>query len=115
MRRMRWAFILFQAVWLNVVLPGHTRGIVTVDGRSHACCAVSHPSKPHAPAPTPSDASRCAICYFAAGCDAPTIITIDLRPTGSSIALHRPPCAPPVRLLLIRAYDATAPPTQPLV
>jgi hypothetical protein len=69
---------LFQALWLNVVVPGHTRGIVPLPGPTrfstdcalcNACpmtmnapVAPEYPSKHHAPARS----GGCAICLFAA-------------------------------------------------
>jgi len=74
-RRFRVAFLLFQFLWLNVIVPGHRRGIVTLPGMEcatcadsashadHACCASDHKT----PQPIPVDkANCCAICFFAA-------------------------------------------------
>ncbi|MEA2710270.1 MAG: hypothetical protein QOF78_2871 [Phycisphaerales bacterium] len=79
MSALRWCFILFQCVWLNVVLPGHTRGVVTLagtdesrgDSRSvaarHECCGGGASRRgDEKKSPTPSEKSRCAICFFAA-------------------------------------------------
>jgi hypothetical protein len=76
-KTLRWCFILFQCVWLNAVLPGHTRGVVTLPGtggdarasvETHACCAgaAKMPEKKNdAPARKPATGD-CAICFFAA-------------------------------------------------
>ena len=72
--------ILFQAFWLNVVVPGHTRGSVSMLGdccasvpAAHAamsdCCAMS--DKPH---PPPCRGHSCAICSFAAHQSVPPAI-----------------------------------------
>lgn len=92
---MRWrtpkiAFLLFQALWLNVIVPGHQRGVVALPGESCAtceqaqassddCCPMEAKSKPQkAPAPKGDPALHCAICYFAARVTPPE--TIDLTP-----------------------------------
>jgi len=82
---LRWCFILFQCVWLNAVLPGHTRGVVTLPGtggdaraagagaaaaagETHACCsgaAKTTGKNNGTPARKPPTGS-CAICFFAA-------------------------------------------------
>jgi hypothetical protein len=70
------ALALFELCWLNMILPGHTRGIVTMP-----CCAAeqtqaqqtSAPVCPRCaaerrshPSPTPADRAHCALCFFAA-------------------------------------------------
>ena len=87
------AFVLFQALWLNVILPGHTRGLITVPGSdpaschstkraaasSHSCCpSSSRPDPSGDPKPGDGRAARCAVCFFAARLTLPT--TIDLTP-----------------------------------
>jgi hypothetical protein len=77
----RISLLVFQVVWLNVVLPGHTRGVIALPGsgdsvqKSAGCCAKDHreeksPAKPRAGA--------CAVCFFAARLSFPDVI--DLTP-----------------------------------
>jgi hypothetical protein len=60
MRRLAWAVILFQLLWLNVFVPGHTRGAITVAGSDQTtadcCAATKHTSHD---APTPDQQRRC--------------------------------------------------------
>ena len=75
----RIALVIFQAFWFNIVLPGHTRGIIKVPG-CPACAAESQEAscplcrqaaatKSHDPRHAPADpAANCAICAFAATC-----------------------------------------------
>jgi hypothetical protein len=90
---LRWCFILFQCVWLNAVLPGHTRGVVTLPGtggdarvsvETHACCATSAKTtekKNDAPARKPASGS-CAICFFAAHMATPPPAIDPPKPLG---------------------------------
>ena len=92
---MRWrpgilALLLFQALWLNVIVPGHTRGVITLPGfepaprqaqasASHGCCSSPSPSDPSDdPQPGDGRAANCAICFFAARLTLPP--AIDLTP-----------------------------------
>lgn len=65
MRAARWALVIFQFFFLNVFLPGHTRGAITIDGKSSvASCCEGRPGKKHSP--TRQDRQCCAVCYLAA-------------------------------------------------
>lgn len=116
MRPLRWAFILFQFAWLNVVLPGHTRGSITVPGTkptAPACCA-GHQAGSRTPAenqqPTPADRANCAICYFAAGMSTPPPVIVAPMPRGVVAILPLP--APEILISsdYPAAYHGRAPP-----
>jgi len=95
-RAFRIALLVFQAVWLNIIVPGHTRGVVALPGTaspSPACCCcggergdASH----HAPVGDP--AGHCAICYFAACLFLPP--PIDFAPSPRGLAEILDPPAP---------------------
>lgn len=114
MRVLRWSFILFQFVWLNIVLPGHTRGAITMPGSKPAascgsCCASPVKSdKPHKP--TPDEQRRCAVCYFAAGYTIPVVFHFDLKPNGATVAIAVEHAEQIAGLNLLRTYDANGPP-----
>jgi hypothetical protein len=105
-KAVRWCFILFQCVWLNAILPGHTRGVVTLPGtqkadarESHACCAGASESdspdeRTPPQAPTPKQRGGCAVCFFAA-----------------HMATPPPALASPVALGLLETLPAHAPAT----
>lgn len=69
------AVLLWQTFFLIIVIPGHTRGAITLGGQVKArgltdlvcsgCCGGKgeHSSKN---APTPQDKTNCAICFLAA-------------------------------------------------
>jgi hypothetical protein len=70
-----WLLLAYQFVFLNVVLPGHTRGAITLDGKHTACpmccCCDSggggtDPGTGKQPAPSQHDRDNCALCNFAA-------------------------------------------------
>jgi hypothetical protein len=69
------------AIWLNAVVPGHTRGVITLPGGEGAprsqcaagptrCCPkTGKPIKQDGgpTEPTEEEKSRCAVCFFAKG------------------------------------------------
>jgi hypothetical protein len=107
LRRAALIFLLaFQSFWLAVVLPGHTRGVITVPGFKPVATAACHEER-DAGAPSccshtggqrarkapvdPSRAAHCAICFFAARLSLP--VAIDLRPKPLELAFVQPPPA----------------------
>src|SRR5436305_12525362 len=100
-RAVRVAMIVFQAVWLNAVLPGHTRGVVTLPGGAEDCSSCAAPASAGAghccpgdgarrgqPPMAPGRAGRCALCHLAARLTIPP--AIDLRPPALQLAEVRP-------------------------
>lgn len=87
-RALRLTAVLFYAFWFLVVVPGHTRGQISLlkdtNGKqqAHSCCAedTSDSSKDGEPS---SEAKRtCAVCYFTLGLTFPPVIAFDLDPAG---------------------------------
>jgi len=83
------ALAVFELVWLNVIIPGHTRGSVTMPCCS--CEAQTQPQTQNGPAascplcaakktehhePTPSDREHCALCFFAAHLSTPPALDL---------------------------------------
>jgi len=99
-RAMRIAVLLFEVVWLNIIVPGHTRGIVVFHpgpGSSDVCpacaaagacpfCSSNVPSG-SSKNPTPADRANCAICQFMAHLSLPPVYD------------HRPAALKPLELL----------------
>jgi hypothetical protein len=111
--------LLFEAVWLNVILPGHTRGAVALPGPATpvetcgGCCAAkpAEDSPPQKSAPSKERAARCAICAFAARLTTPTSIDLRLPPLAR---LEIAPLPEPVSILSHRPHAThygRAPPT----
>ena len=114
-RAIHWTVLGFAALWFNVVLPVHTRGMLTLgpapapaqraaQNAAHACCATSgHASRPASKAPghCPDGHGRrggaCAVCFFMAGLSTPPAVTSverRLAYTGDlRVALHTAPDA----------------------
>jgi hypothetical protein len=88
------SFVVFQFIWLNMVVPGHTRGIVMLPGYSSggASCpecdanpaCQTGASIPRQPAKNRS--ANCAICFFAARITPPPVV--DLAPPPLTLLLY---------------------------
>lgn len=121
----RIAFLVFQAVWLNAILPGHTRGLITLPGTPPGgpschdaparpvadCCPSSTPSDPGKRPPV--DANRlahCALCHFAARLAVPP--PVDFAPAPRDVICVLTDAAPGrcVSLRFPPPYDACGPP-----
>jgi len=83
-RWLRIAILVFEALWLNVLVPGHQRGCIQVPGaQAVASCPLCEPhsspvdSKSHAPI---DRSGTCAICFFAAHLSVPPRIDFTLPP-----------------------------------
>ena len=120
LRRLLLALLLgYQAFFLNVVLPGHTRGAVTLDGRhtGASCCCDDAAAKPKSGAPSgPSERDRnaCAVCSFAARLTPPPVV--DLVPPSLRF-LTRLPLTPPVVVTGVErrlTYFGRGPPVGPV-
>jgi len=98
-RALRISLLLFQALWLNVIVPGHTRGMVALPGAAcescgqaqRECCSSSRADPSHR-APVRDPASHCAICFFAVRISLPPVI--DFTPPRLGLAEILDPPAP---------------------
>lgn len=67
-RKTAWFLILFQVLFLNLFVPGHTRGAITLaencDGKVASCCEMKKTKDPKH-VPTPEERRCCAVCYLA--------------------------------------------------
>ncbi|HYO11029.1 MAG TPA: DUF2946 family protein [Tepidisphaeraceae bacterium] len=102
--------LLFEALWLNVVLPGHTRGAVALAGGGcgatsiDSCCSPARSAagstaaggRSEAPDPSGDRASRCAVCAFAAKLTTPVDLDLRLPPLArvATLAVPAPPAVP---------------------
>jgi hypothetical protein len=93
-------------VWcLNVFLPGHTRGVMTVatPADQPSCCTAGSSKHHRDQKPTPEQRACCAVCYFAAGLSTP-LPTID-----ALAALGLAEILPPAPLLPAPTREASLP------
>jgi hypothetical protein len=89
-RGLHFAILIFQALWLNVIVPGHQRGIVQLRGSEKtqpAACpyCTQQQSTPKNGKPLPPE-GNCAICFFAAHLSVPPVTDLSLQPLQ---LLHR--------------------------
>lgn len=83
--RRSWCAILliYQALFLNVFIPAHTRGMVQLPG-SHAvmqcCCDTGESKNPPTDKEKQNRVENCAICAFAARLTIPPTIDLSLPP-----------------------------------
>jgi hypothetical protein len=112
------ALVVFQAAWLNVMVPGHSRGAVVVPGWDrvaqapslHGCCPTG-PTRDNTP--TPGDRAHCAVCFFVAQLSTPP--AIDLTPPPLALVEALPPEC--VQIVHVAAtplpFDGRGPPNPP--
>src|SRR5437868_11941263 len=87
----RIALLVYQALWLCVIVPGHTRGVVVLPGTTISCCKSPEKSRP-ADSNSPTRQKNCAICNFAARIT--PAIPIDLTPPPLELLRReKPPAA----------------------
>ena len=106
------ALLLFEALFLNVVIPGHTRGMIQLPGSAPlpACCAAKHSDSKQTPAEN-DRTSHCALCAFAARITIPPTIDFAPPPTGL-LAVLPPPTAQGVEVVAFPfPFFGRAPPT----
>ena len=110
--------LVFQAFFLNVILPAHTRGAFTLDGKhstdgpSGCCCCGGAAAQPgHGPfTPSQRDKDNCALCQFMAGLSSAPVVTLTLPELGLLTLLPVPPPAVHVARDLQPTYFACGPP-----
>jgi hypothetical protein len=105
-----WLLLAYQFFFLNVVLPGHTRGAITLDGKHTGCpmccccAAASHADKTGQPIPSQRDRDNCALCNFAARLT--FVVPPNLRLTEFQLLEILPPApAPAVVVCLTTRID----------
>jgi hypothetical protein len=118
----RWftiALVVFEAFWLNVVVPGHQRGIVQLPGSNSepSCPFCSTGETPSSPSHSASKsgaprapAGTCAICAFAAHLSLPPVVDFSLPPLKllGRIADQTP--RPPIARIVLVPFDSRGPP-----
>jgi hypothetical protein len=103
--------LVFEGIFLNVIVPGHTRGVVTLTGKQTVSCAAdlgcpfcSPPIRKNSKqAPSDQDRSECAICNFAALLSVPPVVDFVPPLTGvaRAVELPVPAMAPLIRVQVV--------------
>jgi hypothetical protein len=111
----RIALLIFQALWLNVILPGHTRGIITLPGAAcpdlgSSCCARSKATQQNGPAKPNRRPGACAVCFFAARLATPDVVDLTPPPLGLVAVLDVPAVQSMPRAAMPLAFDSRGPP-----
>ena len=106
LRFLRLILGFYVFVWFNLVVPGHTRGIITIPGKgqetsleSSSCCSTK-PVKTKDGKPTPAQQRQCAVCYVAATYTIPVVHTFHIDLLGLIQILHDRA----ISQLLVREY-----------
>jgi hypothetical protein len=76
--------LVIQAIFFNIVVPGHTRGVIVMEGYKGgmASCCGEHSSSSSSKEPSKDRAGNCAICNFAAHVTMPPVIDLRLPELG---------------------------------
>jgi hypothetical protein len=113
------SLLLYQFFFFNILLPGHTRGAITLDGKHHpdgascCCCCSDLPTPPAGSKQPPSqkDRENCAICNLAVRIMPTPIFTISLPPLTFLKAVDPDPIWQPVSITPISTCLERAPPS----
>ena len=121
-RLFRIFLLAFTTLWFGAVLPGHTRGIITVPGSANSsagddaemrasCCPSPGKEGNEKGKHKQTNGSCCAICFFIAGLLHFTPVTFDCIPRGQIEILSIPLARPVAAILPYQPYHSRAPPT----
>jgi hypothetical protein len=114
----RWWLILAQALFLIVIVPGHTRGMIRLSGKAppggHAlmfdsCCAPSQPVT-NGGKTQPMDRSDCAICAIAVALTAAIVLVLLMDFLGVARIWRGWVEWRPSSLAVVRVYQGRGPP-----
>jgi hypothetical protein len=112
------ALVVFEAFFLNVVIPGHQRGIVQLPG-THSepiatcpfCCDGESPSHSRSKSGVPGGpAGTCAICSFAAHLILPPVVDFSLPPLKLLGPVSDEIAKAPIARIVLVPFDGRAPP-----
>jgi hypothetical protein len=106
----------FWTLWMNVLLPGHTRGLITVAGyqegaAAKACCMDEEGAgEKKSQGPSKERVANCALCAFAAHLTTPPVLDLVARPGDLLCLLPEPRVEGVTTLELVLAYMERGPP-----
>ncbi len=106
--------LAFQTMWLLLVLPGHTRGLVswTPSCESQVVCCPADGKVARSPdgQPTPEQQKNCAVCYYAVGLTPPPVLDLYVPDLGLLKILPTLPAPIHAEQQHILTYYACGPP-----
>jgi hypothetical protein len=108
--------LVYQAFFLNVLLPGHTRGAITVDGKhtpAACCCCGGKPAGGDPAVPSQRDRDHCALCQFAGVLTPDPVVQLVIAELGLLDVLPTPAPAVAESRDLVTTYLACGPPLSP--
>ena len=118
--RGRWfnlAILIFEALFLNVVIPGHQRGIVQLPGAvaqaGAACplCCCGQPSSQDPKNHPPAKPGTCAICAFAAQLSVPPVLDCTLARLSLLCPVADRIADVPIARIILLPFDERGPPS----
>ena len=115
------SLLLYEFFFFNIVIPGHNRGAITVDGKhipdSAACCCCcgggadsSNTSGQSPKTPSRRDQKNCAICNFAARVVPATFLSLTLPKLGLLETSPLPSPVVPASIVAGPTYHSRGPP-----
>ena len=102
--------ILLAAVWFlwtAIIIPGHTRGAITVDGKQTIGCCEG---KQHDKSQPVRSSSNCAVCHLAAKLMPASSFNIELKPGELLEIITLRPTAAPAVAGVVLTLRSRAPP-----
>ena len=102
--------LLFEVVWLNAFLPGHTRGVIALADAGESSCHTKCCEKPQKPDQKSERAGRCAVCFFAARLTVPATLDMTLPPLALVDEAPVPPAPQVISLDRPAIFDSRGPP-----
>jgi hypothetical protein len=110
------ALLIFQVVWFNVIVPGHTRGVVQLPHAEQSCpaccccCEGAAKTGNQNPATPKNPPGNCAICFFAAHLSIPPRIDFSLTRLDFLHRLDAIVKEDRVARIVIYPFDSRGPP-----
>lgn len=96
-RSLRLILGLYVLAWFNLVVPGHTRGMLAIPGvesvRAGEACCPTHTPGEKSSRPSSDQKANCAVCFVAATYTLPPIFVFHVEPMELIQTLDQPTIA----------------------
>ena len=99
-------------IWFTFIIPGHRPGIITADGKPPECCCCCCGGGANAQQTpnSPTRASHCAICDFAAHLTVPPPVDLTLPPLCRCQRIILPAVHDLIARIVLNPFDGRGPP-----